>query len=457
MSTGASILVRLSAVFGIVAPAIAQTAIGPSILSRGGLQQNPGGSSNLIRLRPFASLQATYQDGLTPAVLEDGTTIPEVSTASGTATFGLFGYHDWRRSLLGIGYQGRYRYIGSRRARSLDGFDHFLSLGFSHQPTKRLTFSLTEVGGISPRAIAGIPILPGLGTSSGLGLGQHTTDPNFNEVPGEDLVDTRTIFASSGGDLTYQKSARLSFHAGATGFLVRRKASGLAGATGFTTRGDIAYALSRRSTVGIDYGYLSYGYNRTFGDANAHILALNYTRMLGRRWNTVIRAGAYRLEFLTTQRVTLDPVIAAIIGQRTGREVLYGVTYGSIINANLNGNFRRSGVNFGYNRRVLPGNGIYLTSVADRAGVSYSYQGFRAWSFGGSATYSQYSARTQQLPHYRQYGLNASVGRRLFEWVHFRTNVGVRRSEVAHTFRRDSWFVSAGLGFTPDDIPISFW
>ncbi len=70
---------------------------------------------------------------------------------------------------------------------------------------------------------------------------------------------------------------------------------------------------------------------------------------------------------------------------------------------------------------------------------------------------SQFSARTQQLPHFRRYGVHANVSRRLLDWLHFTTATGVRRSEVSGRFRRDSWFVSAGFGFSPGEVPVSFW
>jgi hypothetical protein len=301
--------------------------------------------------------------------------------------------------------------------------------------------------------ISGLPI----GRLGGFGLGQSLTDPNFNEVPEEDVIDTRTRFLSSGGDLTFQKSARLSLHAGATGFTVHREAAGLAGVTGFSTRGDVAYMLDRNSTLALDYGYINYTFNRAFGSSNAHLLALNYSKRLGRRWNGSLRAGMYRLEFLTTQQVAIDPAIAAILGQRSATEVFYGITYGSVFGGTLNGNFRRSGVAFNYLRGIIPGNGLYLTSVVDRLSASYNYRGLRTWTVGGGAMISQYSARTQQLPHFRRYGVHATVSRRLSDWLHFTSATGVRRSEVSGRFRRDSWFVSAGFGFSPGEVPVSFW
>lgn len=446
---------RYGALFYVLLPAVAQIG-GPAILSRGGLQRGTGGSSDLFRIQPFARIDGVYQDGLTPPLLEDGTTIPNWSSTSVNATFGALGYHRWSRSLLGLGYQGGYRYNTRRQVRSLNGTSHSLVLGFTHQPTRRLSFSLTEVAGISPRAVNGISGLP-LGRLGGFGLGQSLRDPNFNEVPEEDVIDTRTTFLSSGGDLTFQKSARLSFHAGATGFTIHRKASGLAGVTGFSTRGDVAYALDRNSTIGIDYGYVNYGFNRAFGSSNAHMLALDYSRGLGRRWNSSLRAGMYRLEFLSTQQVAIDPVIAAILGQRSATEVVYGITYGTIFGGTLNGNFQRYGVAFNYLRGIIPGNGIYLTSVVDRLSASYNYRGLRTWTFGAGAMLSQLGARTQQLPHFRRYGVHANVNRRLLDWLHFTSATGVRRSEVKGRFRRDSWFVSAGFGFSPGEVPVSFW
>ena len=452
-----SLLLRYSALLYVLVlvPAIAQIG-GPAILSRGGLQRGTGGSSDLFSIQPFAHIGGVYQEGLTPPVLEDGTTIPNWSSTAANATFGALGYHRWSRSLLGLGYQGGYRYNTRRQARNLNGVSHSLVLGFTHQPTRRLSFSLTEVVGISPRAVNGISGLP-VGRLGGFGLGQSLTDPNFNEVPEEDLIDTRTTFLSSGGDLTFQKSARLSFHAGATGFTVHRRGAGLAGVTGYSARGDVAYILGRNSTIGVNYGYVNYGFNRAFGNSNAHILALNYSRRMGRRWNGSMRAGMYRLEFLSTQQVALDPVIAAILGQRSATEVLYGITYGSIFGGTLNGNFQRSGVAFSYMRGIMPGNGIYLTSVVDRLSASYSYRGLRTWRVGAGAMISQLSARTQQLPHFRRYGIHANGSRRILDWLHFTSAVGVRRNEVSGRFRRDTWFVSAGFGFSPGEIPVSLW
>ncbi len=426
---------------------------GPSVLS--GDQGSSGGSvRRLFQIRPYLNIGASYTDGLTPAAIDTEGRIPNRSSAGVTASFGAMGYREWKKSRLALSYNGRARHY--TRQKTHDGIDQTLALAFQHQPTPRLQLSFNQSAGIYSRSLGLAGLNPADGQAFGFTPNLSSSVSNIPAVPQNDIFDTRTYYLTSSGGLRYNKTARLSFGAYGTGFTVLRHSSALAGVRGVGAGGDIGYRLSRTQTIGIGYAFANYSYTRGFGDANIHSSQIYYTRQLNRRWMAGGSVGAYRLEAVGTQRVRLDPLIAALLGTTTGVEVFHTKTYGTMLSAQLSAQFRNSALNFGYSRGLNPGNGLYLTSQAESIYAAYSYVPIRNWSGGLQAVYTRLSARTQNLGRSEAYIGTASLGRSIFSWMSYGVSASIRRYKIVNGFHRDSYVVTMGLGFSPGEIPISF-
>jgi hypothetical protein len=416
-------------------------------------------SGALVNLRPYLSLGAMYTQGLTPASVDQAGSLADRDSFGYQATFGVAGQRAWRRSALGLNYNGSLSHYN--RSQSQDGLRQSLTLGYTRQLLPRVTLALTEAAGTSSRGTGfegmnGFGGMGGgLGNSSVSGLGP--TDPTLSMLPSDELLDTRMYYGASGADVTYHKSQRLSFNMGGTGFTVRRRAAGTAGVLGAGARGDISYALSPKQVIGVSYLYSRYQFTRGIGTSEVHGAGLNYSFEPAPRWRASVMGGAFRVESLRTVSVALDPVVQAILGEATGLELFYGVNYGIMGQASLTRSFRRSSVQMNYSRQVVPGNGIYLTSRRDMAGGGYSWSTLRRWSFNLGANYSRYTAYTQRLPALKSYGGEAGLSCRILRSLHISGAYGVRQYEAGTGFKRLSSTASIQLAFAPGEYALSFW
>ena len=435
-----------------VAPLAAQESYGgPSVLSRGPVG-SLSGSNDLMVLQPSLQLLGSYESGLyLPSVDSLGRQISGGGSFGATAIASVNGYHRWKRTILGLNYQGNFRHY--TRNPYLDGIDQIVSLNVQHQTSARTRVGVSGAGGTYSRSY-------GFGGGEGyvLNYGDYSqgVDPTLAAVARFDLLDTRTYYASGGADVIHQKSARLSFRAGGTAFAVRRRAKGLVEMDGYSARGDVMYRVGRRSTLGVDYSFNAYRFVRGFGSSDIHMAALNYSVQIDRNWTLALRGGGYRLENLRAVRVELDPAVAAILGQTAGVEAFYKINYGAVFGAGLSRNFRRAGLTFRFDRGIIPGNGVFLTSRHDSASVGYGYRGWRRWSLSFDAGYSRMVTTFQDYGAYQGYLAGVSTSYRMSRYLHVVGHSGWRRYQLqGNSTGRDSYLVSVGLGVTPRDLPLS--
>ncbi len=415
---------------------------GPTILSRGVGPVLLGGAE-FVRIRPYLSVNGIYDTGLTPVSVDQQGQVPEKDLYGLEGQFGVGGYHNWRRTILGVDYRGTYRHYSQDTY--YNSSDHSLSLGVTHQSSRSLVVSFRQAAGMHSRAFAPFG-----------GIGFY--DQNFAGVPANELFDGRTYYFSSMGDLTYLKGSRLSFNIGGSGLGVRRRSRQLTGVTGVSARGDMAYQLSPSSAIGLDYGFTHFAYTNSFGTSDIHSLAFNYAARLGRRWHFGVRAGASRIETLGLRRVALDPIVAAIIGASTGVEAFHRINYLPRGNASLSRSFERSTFSLGYSLGAGYGNGVYLTSQQQSVHAGYSYTASRRWSVSLSTNYDTIGSLSQNIGRYRSYAGGGGVSCRLTSIVHLVTRAEARQYEANGTqFQRTTFRATVGLAFSPGDIPLSLW
>jgi hypothetical protein len=417
---------------------------GPAILSRRG----PLGASGtergaLAEVQPFLSLHGTWNSGYTPLSVDATGTAPSNDSFGASATAGVRGFHNWRRTLLGVHYVA-HAYHNTRYSK-FDGINQTLSLGVAHQVSRRVAVSFDETAGSFARSLG--MITPGL-----------YIDQFFAIVPTDEVFDSRVHFLSSSVDVTYQMSNRWSFNFGGSGGIVRRRSAALGGLNSYSGRADMQRVLTRNSAVGVAYFFSHYEFPTQFGASDIHAVSGTFTTRMGRYWKLSIHGGGARIESLFSRRVQLDPAIAAILGPATGVEAFYGIHYGFIGGVNLSRSFRRSSVGVHYSQRISPGNGFYLTSRHQNGGLSYSYTGFRKVGFGAFVTYSNYSSLTRSLNKYQSASGGVSVSYRLAGPVSLSGSVFANHREAGNaSFKRDTYGASVGLTFSPGPIPVTFW
>jgi hypothetical protein len=262
------------------------------------------------------------------------------------------------------------------------------------------------------------------------------------------------------GNLTYQKTARLSFAIGGGGFLVRRRSSALFGVSGGMAQADVAYRLSRRSTVSLSYAFVHFGFTQAFGGSDVHTAGVSYAVSLSRHWELGVMTTANRVEHQTVRQVFVDPVIAAITGITSGQEAFHATTTLGGYGARLSRGLRRGNLTFGYMQGVSPGNGLYLTSRQRVADVQLQYTALRRWNFGAGASYGTLGTISEHSSSYRSTEMRAGLSRSLGRGdLHFTANVAGRRYHTDFTnFRsRLQTHATIGIAYSPGDVPLALW
>jgi hypothetical protein len=416
---------------------------GPAILSRG--EVPTAQSAAPVAFRPYIGLSGIYDSGLVPVSLTAAGGIPSTDLYGVELNLGAYTYHVWKHTTLGLDYRGDFRHY---TATFWDGTDQILSLILTHRPSKRVTFTLRNQGGIYSLNSYSLssPVLGGL-------------DPNYLQLPQNDIYDSRVIYIGTSADLTYQLTHRLSFNIGGDGTLVRRQSSALYGMTGAVARGDLEYRISRHSTLGADYRFTYFDYTRGFGNSNIQSVGLNYSTQFSRHVQLSARIGGARVESTSLAEVALDPAIAALLGESDAIQAAYRLNYVPDMQVRLLDTFRRSNFTLAYLNQVVPGNGVYLTSRNNSADASYSYTGVRHWNFGVNGSYGRMSALVQTIGAYTAYGGGVGVTRDLGKGLHTVVRLDERHYDVASSsaFKHNEFRASVGLNFSPGDVPLVLW
>ena len=124
---------------------------------------------------------------------------------------------------------------------------------------------------------------------------------------------------------------------------------------------------------------------------------LTYTTQISRRWSLSLGGGAFYAEVEGLTNVEVDPAIAALFGTTVATETFYRRRVLPAAQAHFTGDYGHHSYAFSYDRKVNPGNGVYLTSAHETAGVQYSYTGIRRWNFGLGGGWTRMASIGQRL------------------------------------------------------------
>ncbi len=416
---------------------------GPAVLGRGsgsGAGQRAGAD---VALRFYAGVTAVFDTGLAGFAVDPSGSLRSSSTTGVDGVAGIYGTKRLHRGQFGINYQGGYHQSNQKL---YNGTDQSLTLFYSTQTTKRSQLSLNGSAGTTNRAV-GVPM-----------NGAFDSLVNTYSVPTNELFDNRFYYGGAGAQFILQKSARLSF--GVTGnlFVTRRTGGILFGSNGLFSGANAAYRLSRRQTVTAGYQFFVFNFTRNFGDSYGHGVFGGYSIQVSPSLSLSIRGGATRLESLGLRTVSIDPVIAALIGRASTQEVYYGIS--TIPNGALTVNYkvskRCSLTGFG-SLAVTPGNGVINTSRNLSSGVNYAYSGFRVVSLGANAFYSRLSSVVGDHQTFSTINAALTASRKLAGNFHLVANAGTRKFLQSDTnaYNRLTYYGSFGVFWSPGELPLS--
>lgn len=416
---------------------------GPGISSQG-IRAAGSRAGESVSLRPYVKVTGIYDNGLIAVGLDENGQIVNPGGLFGVeAQVGAYGSRSWKRSRLGLDYQGGFRHYTAKTY--FDGSDHMLGLDFAHQASRRVQLSFRSMAGTTSRNIGGV---------QGLGV----VDPFYLGVPINDIFDNRTYFLDGFGSVAIQFGGKSYVTFGGSAFAVRRQSKALVGMNGQRALADFSRSLSRHSSLGVAYQYYRLEYPRVFGGADVHSLMLQFRRQFGRNWNVGIAGGVMRLDFTGVRTVTVDPVIAELFGTSSGREAFNQITSTSAIRLQLGRSFRRSSFNINYNRGANPGNGALLLNRQDSLMAGYSYIASSQWSLSGSAGYVSAAGLGVYRDRFTSYNAGFQVARRLSDDFHFTGGVGVRQMSITSgDFRRLGTRLHVGVAYSPGSLPLSFF
>ncbi len=437
-------LLRIAGGFAFAAVLSAQVAEygGPSILGRG-LAPSVTNSNAAVTFQPYISVNGFCDTGLTAPNITANGQLPNQTQCGVEGAAGVYGSHNWRHTSLGLSYSGDYRHYPN--ASAYDGTDQSLGLGLTHHLTKHVLLKLRADAGTNRRNFLSPVVLAGV-------------EANVISIPNTQIIDSRLEFGGATADMSVQLSPRVSFDLGGEAFAVRYQVPFFYGVTGLGAHGDLAYRYSRFGTIGASYAFRHFAFTHAFGATDIHLAALVWSMRLSKTWELRAQGGVARLETLGTEVVQVDPIVAAITGQSTGIIAAYHLNYAPSYAVDLTHKFQDATLTLDVSRSITPGNGIYLSSSLQGASVTYNHNPVHHWYFTANAGYLQLVSLVQTLPGYKTYTAGVGVSRTIAKGLSFTTRGDFRYSDVGSLiFKRDTYRVTAGLSWSPGDLPVVLW
>jgi hypothetical protein len=420
---------------------------GPSVLSRGFNFARPAIPTQ-EKFRPFAGLNLNYDSGLTGPFLGLNGQVASTSSLGIDGSFGISGRKFLRKQVFELDYRGHLYYYASNT--KYNGQEHSLSAGYTRYLSSRLLVSLHENAGLYSDTYAVLNATSNSDLSTG--------NVSLVVSPNTESFDSRTYFSTSEADVVYQKSARLSFNIGASGFFVKRNSASLVNTKGYQARADAAYRFTKQTTIGAYYAYSSYDFSPVFGSSDVHTVGADYSVAFTKSLSLKLRVGASRVEVQGLRTVTLDPLIAAILGQFTGIERYYQVNYTPDFSGSLDKTTSRASYGASFAIGVSPGNGLYLTSRHESESVTYNYTGIRRYALGVSGGRDKLLSIGDIAGNYSSYFGRVSATRSLPYHMQSTFSTEYRRLGFSSSgYGRNEFRISMGLTFAGGEGPLKFW
>lgn len=372
---------------------------------------------------------------------KNGNLAPGAGSYGVEGGFTVSGQKKFRRSVFGISYIANYSHF--LNVQNFNGTNQSINLAYSRRFTKRTDMMWNTAGSITNRVL-GNPI------------NLQTDGFGFLSTPVNELFDARIYFIQSNLSVGYLLNNRWQLQFGGNGGLVRRQAKALADTNLYGGTAGASYRLNRRSTLGFTYSYSHFDFGKQFGESDINGLDVNYSRELGRGWTTSAHVSVFDVQTIGVRRVTLDPVIAALLGTNQGSEAFQSRTKTPGFGLNVSKRFRRTSYAVGAERGVQPGNGLILTSLSTTFTASMNYQLKAKWTFGAGVNRSELAGlgNGTTVGNFKNNSAQAQFSRMITREVGFTGGVEYRQFKVdGSSLDRRGSRVTFGLTYVPNSLP----
>lgn len=416
--------------------------LGPGVLSSGAGTIGTR-SGQQVDLRFYADISGVYDTGLQPYAVDSKGNLISVGGLYGVQVdLGAYGTHSWKTAQLGLDYSGNF--YDYTNAPQYDGSTQNLRVGYTYRKSRRLSFDLRQIGGLSS-----------------LNFGTPTSSENVSSFVGQPtsaIFDNRFYYIQSSADMNFIASARTVYTVGGDGYWVRYAGQGLANLNGYTLRGSIQHRMSRTKTVGVVYQRLHMDFAPSFGSSDINVAEGFYSTALGRRWTFAVYAGAFQSEVSGLQVVSLNPVLAALLGQSSGVAAFYREDVYPSGSVNLTGHLNHASFTSQAADQISPGNGVYLTSRSESGMLGYSYTGIRKWNFGVYGGYFKLIAIGQNLQDFATWNGGASATYGLTRSFHLVARFDARDQQIdVIGYKHQGYRTTLGVAWSPGNVPLSLW
>ena len=416
---------------------------GPAVLSRSYAVQRSSLPEN-VKFRPYAGVSFVVDSGLQGISSVNGAANSGLLLGS-LFTFGIEGRHSWRHDILQINYNGNAsRYVP---ASAYNGSNHSLSLNWSHVLTRRLRLSILNNTNFYTASYNL--------TTSAQGPDFNVANVNLALTPNVQVFDDSTMQSTNSVSLTWQKSARMSMNVSTSYFFISRSNTALVSTKGLQLGNDISYRFTRKTTLGVYYSHTAYQFNHGAGNTTGDSAGFLYSYAFNPKTELRVRAGMTILQNLGIVAVSIDPAVAALLGQSAGLIQNYAVTNVGDISATLNKTLRGDrNLHISLTKGTTPGNGVFVASQQQviEGGLNLLFR--RKYRTSLSVARSSLSSISQQVGQYASSTVHFGVSRSLIR--HTQADIGMdyrRFSVTGSPLLQNQLRFTIGVSWSNGDFP----
>jgi hypothetical protein len=415
-----------------------QSYDGPSILGRTGPAAGVRGNQ-AVPMHFQASVEGTYDSALLGFGLDSNGQFQSAGSAGVMANLNVGGRKLWRRSFVGMEYTANYGHY--TRQSFFNGTNHSMNLAAGTQLGRKWQLFTELMGGTSNRFLGNSPFF-------------RASEFEVQAAPTQELFDSRMFFLGNQTSAVYNINRRQSFRMSGNASTVRRRARGLVDMKSYGASADWVRRVSRRTSIGASYAFNHFDFEKIFGESDIHTLGVHLSRSIGRDWELRLGVTGAKQSTVGVRTVALDPVLAAILGRTSGTEVFESnnLIYG--YEGRVTRQIGRSSLSMHAMRGINPGNGFFLTSVNQMAGVTFNRNVTRNFGMTGSAGYSRMTSLGFASGAFSGWTAGIAVNRKITEDLGLVGRYDWRTFDLAQTnFGRTGYRVTIGLSYHPKDGP----
>lgn len=417
---------------------------GPAVLTRSYAVERPSLPES-ANFRPFVGIRQVADNGLNSiANATSGKAVNRFGYGD-LISFGIDGRNYWRHDLLQAGLSGEYSYYGNNS--QFNGTNVSGSVNYTHVLSRRLRLSIVDHTSHLSRNNSL--------TNPALNPDLTVANVNLSTTANGQIFDESTTQSSNTVSLTWQQSVRTSWNFSQTSFFVKRAGEGLINSQGMQSAADYAYRFSRRTTLGLYYSYSYYKYSKGLGNTSSSTVGAIYSHAFDSRTELRFRAGASMLENLGITAVSIDPAIAALLGQPTGIVQLYTQATPVDVSVSFTREMHQNRrLHLAYNRSTSPGNGVFLTStqVAYDGGLDFKLK--KLFSVSVSAGKTQLVSVSQTIGAYGNTYARLSVTRPIRRNMDGVFSVDYRHFQITNTpMLQNQYRMTLGFTWSNPDFP----